>query len=230
MREAIHNHGGMIQKPILLRSSVLARRGIPPEAKEGEVYWFEQKNVELTPFDSEYVELLKARDPRTQEHFGRYFCRLLTIKLRGQGIYGSQMDDIRQETLIRSLKSIYEGKVDSPERLIFFVRGVCDNVIREFIRGEINSRVRDTNEFPELPDLRYAADDSVRHHEVRKSVTLVMEKLPEKDRAILTAVFLAEHDKDVICREHGISRDYLRVLLHRSLINARKILDKQANS
>jgi RNA polymerase sigma-70 factor, ECF subfamily len=228
MREAIHNHG-RIQKAILMRLPALAQWGIPQRAKEGEVYWFDQKNVELTPFDSEYLERLKARDRGTQEHFASYFNRLVAIKLRGQGIYGSQMDDLRQDTLIRALKSIYVGKIDSPASLPAFVFGVCSNVIKEFIRGEITSRVRDTSEFPDLPDSRYSADDSVRHQEVRKSVTLVMKSLPEKDRAILNAVFIAENDKDAICQEHGITRDYLRVLLHRSLINARKILDKQSN-
>jgi len=203
---------------------------IPETPGKREVYWIDKKNVEPTPFDSEYLERLKARDPRTQEHFAGHFNRLLIIKLRSQGIYGSQADDLRQDTLIRALKSIYAGKIDSPESLPAFVYGVCNNVIKEFIRGEITSRVRDTNDFPDLADSRYSADDSVRYQEVRKSVTHVLKNLPEKDREILSAVFLAEDDKDAICQKHGITRDYLRVLLHRSLINARKILDRRPNA
>jgi RNA polymerase sigma factor (sigma-70 family) len=203
---------------------------IPGTPGKREVYWIDKKNVEPTPFDSEYLERLKARDPRTQEHFAGHFNRLVVIKLRSHGIYGTQLDDLRQETLIRALKSIYKGKIDSPESLPAFVFGVCNNVIKEFIRGEITSRVRDTNDFPDLADSRYSADDSVRYQEVRKSVTHVLRSLPEKDRAILSAVFLAEDDKDAICQRHGITRDYLRVLLHRSLINARKILDRRPDA
>jgi RNA polymerase sigma-70 factor, ECF subfamily len=210
----------------VFRFPVLVRSGIPQPPESREVYWLDQTNVESTPFDSEYLDRLKARDPGTQEHFAGYFNRLLAIKLRSSGIYGSKMDDLRQETLIRALKTIYQGKIDSPNRLSAFVYGVCNNVMKEFIRGEITSRVRDTSEFPDLPDPRYSADDHVRHQEILKSVTSVLSGLSEKDRAILNAVFIAETEKDAICKEHGITRDYLRVLLHRSLQNARKFLDK----
>ena len=210
----------------VFRFSTSAHSGIPRPSEWCDVYWLRQTNVESTPFDSEYLDRLKARDPGTQEHFAGYFNRLLAIKLRSSGIYGSKMDDLRQETLIRALKTIYEGQLDSPNSLSAFVYGVCNNVIREFIRGEITSRVRDTSEFPDLPDPRYSADDHVRQQEIRKSVTSVLSGLSEKDRAILNAVFIDETEKDAICKKHGITRDYLRVLLHRSLQNARKFLDK----
>ena len=33
---------------------------------------------------------------------------------------------------------------------------------------------------------------------------------------MLKAVFLDERDRDEVCREFGVDRDYLRVLLHRA--------------
>ncbi|HSS96242.1 MAG TPA: sigma factor-like helix-turn-helix DNA-binding protein, partial [Terriglobales bacterium] len=44
----------------------------------------------------------------------------------------------------------------------------------------------------------------------------VLEELPERDRRILKELFLEERDKDDICRDFGIDRDYLRVLVHRA--------------
>ena len=35
-------------------------------------------------------------------------------------------------------------------------------------------------------------------------------------RSLLKAVFLDERDRDEVCRELGVERDYLRVLLHRA--------------
>jgi len=229
MLHAAIRDASSVPKAIVVRFPVLVRAGIPQPVEECEVYWFDQKNVESNPFDSEYLERLKARDPRTQEHFAGHFNRLLEIKLRCTGVYGSKMDDLRQDTLIRALKSIYQGKVDSPQSLPAYVYGICNNVIREHVRGEITTRVRDTNEFPDLPDPRYSAEDHLRQEEIRKSVALVLNELSEKDRAILIAVFIAESDKDAICEKFGITRDYLRVLLHRALLNARKLLDKQSS-
>jgi RNA polymerase sigma-70 factor (ECF subfamily) len=52
--------------------------------------------------------------------------------------------------------------------------------------------------------------------DTRKMVLQVLEKLPERDQTILRAVFLEEREKDDICREIGVTRDYIRVLLHRA--------------
>jgi RNA polymerase sigma-70 factor (ECF subfamily) len=51
----------------------------------------------------------------------------------------------------------------------------------------------------------------------------VLEKLPERDRIILRAVFLEEREKDDICREIGVTRDYIRVLLHRAKQSFREV-------
>jgi RNA polymerase sigma-70 factor (ECF subfamily) len=40
--------------------------------------------------------------------------------------------------------------------------------------------------------------------------------LDKKDRDLLTAIFLDERDKDEVCREFGVDRDYLRVLVYRA--------------
>jgi len=40
--------------------------------------------------------------------------------------------------------------------------------------------------------------------------------LPQRDRSLLKAVFLDERDRDEVCREFAVDRDYLRVLLHRA--------------
>src|SRR5262249_3268958 len=52
--------------------------------------------------------------------------------------------------------------------------------------------------------------------ETRQQVQKVLGRLSAKDRKILAAVFFEQRDKDDVCRELGVSRDYLRVLLHRA--------------
>ena len=43
----------------------------------------------------------------------------------------------------------------------------------------------------------------------------ILSALPARDRELLQAVSLEGKDKDVVCREMGVDRDYLRVLLLR---------------
>jgi RNA polymerase sigma-70 factor, ECF subfamily len=52
--------------------------------------------------------------------------------------------------------------------------------------------------------------------ETRKQVQQVMARLSAKDRKILHAIFFEQRDKDEVCCELGVSREYLRVLLHRA--------------
>ena len=44
----------------------------------------------------------------------------------------------------------------------------------------------------------------------------VLGELNARDQRMLRLVFLEEADKDDVCREFGVDRQYLRVLLHRA--------------
>ena len=45
---------------------------------------------------------------------------------------------------------------------------------------------------------------------------MILSGLPARDSALLRAVFSNEKDQDALCREFGVDRDYLRVLLQRA--------------
>jgi RNA polymerase sigma-70 factor (ECF subfamily) len=44
----------------------------------------------------------------------------------------------------------------------------------------------------------------------------ILRELTDRDRRLLQSVLLEERDKDEVCNELGITRDYLRVLVHRA--------------
>jgi len=47
-------------------------------------------------------------------------------------------------------------------------------------------------------------------------VSEILGELSARDAAILRAIFWEEKDKDEVCRDFGIDRNYLRVCLHRA--------------
>jgi RNA polymerase sigma-70 factor (ECF subfamily) len=69
---------------------------------------------------------------------------------------------------------------------------------------------------PELPSRGASALDIVSARQIKEKVREILLDLPVRDRALLNAVFLDERDRDEVCREFGVDRDYLRVLLHRA--------------
>lgn len=175
-------------------------------------------------FDRAYVERLVAEDPETERHFVRYFGDLLTLKLRSRFASPAQIDDARQETFARVLTALKrKGGLASPEALGSFVNSVCDNVVLEMYRA--GSRAAPLEEGFDPPDHRLVSvEATVMAGEDHDRVRAVLAALPRKERDLLTRLFLEEADKDEICRELNVDRNYLRVLLHRAKARFRALM------
>ena len=177
--------------------------------------------MEFFSFDEAYLKRLRERDFPTEQHFVAYFRKLLVIKLRSR-LRGSQaVEDIAQETFLRVFKAMSsERGILQPERLGAFVNSVCNNVLQEFYRSSDHAAPAD-DDTPEPVDKVLDLDGFLVSKETREQVRKVLAQLPEKDRLLLRAIFLEEKEKDQVCTEFGVDRDYLRVLLHRAKNNFR---------
>lgn len=181
--------------------------------------------MELYTFDNDYVQRLREGDPPTQQHFIAYFSELLAIKLRARFFPPHVIDDIRQETFVRVLATLQKDSgLRQSERLGAFVNSVCNNVIMEQYRSSI--RASGFEEGFDPPDKNIDMDRSLVSEEAKKQVNKVMAKMPDRDRRLLKATFLDEMDKDQVCREFGVDRDYLRVLLHRAKLQFRALYEQ----
>ena len=52
--------------------------------------------------------------------------------------------------------------------------------------------------------------------ETKLKVREILGEMKQRDRDLLRAIFLEEKEKEEVCREFGVDREYLRVLLHRA--------------
>jgi RNA polymerase sigma-70 factor (ECF subfamily) len=172
--------------------------------------------VELFSFDELYLQRLRDRDHVTERHFSAYFSKLLLIKLRSRLKSSHAVEDIRQETFVRVFKAMRaEGGIREPERLGAFVNSICNNVLQEHYRS--SARVAPLDEdSPDPPDPAIDMDQVLVTRQTSEQVQRILIQLPEKDRTLLRALFMEEKDKDEVCRQFGVNRAYLRVLLHRA--------------
>jgi len=172
--------------------------------------------VELFFFDEAYFRRLRDRDPLTESHFVAYFSDLLQIKLRARFISSHATEDIKQETFVRVLKALRsENAIREPDRLGAFVNSVCNNVLMEFYRSSSRTEQADENT-PDPPDRTIDLEGFLVTKQTCQQVRRILQQLPAKDKRLLRALFLEERDKDEICREFGVDREYFRVLLHRA--------------
>jgi RNA polymerase sigma-70 factor, ECF subfamily len=186
--------------------------------------------LQLEAFDAAYLDALRSADAETESHFVHYFSKLIAIKLRSGYRSRQLVEDVRQETFLRVFRILRSPEgVRYPERLGALVNSVCNNVLLESLRAY--DRHAPGAEPRDRPARGDTADPEARliSKEQTEQVRLVMDELPARDRRILRALFFEDREKDEVCAEMGVGRDYLRVLVHRakSLLRER-MLGRQA--
>ena len=152
------------------------------------------------------------------DHFASYFGELIQLKLRSRVESREVADDLRQETFTRVLGALRaEGGLHHAERLGAFVNSVCNNVLFEHYRSRGRTESLESHE-EHHPFASQAPDalTCVVSQDEARVVRRILAKLGVRDRALLKAIFLEERDKDDVCQEFGVGREYLRVLLHRA--------------
>jgi RNA polymerase sigma-70 factor (ECF subfamily) len=172
--------------------------------------------LQLQSFDESYVERLREGDFRTQEHFVAYFSELIQLKLRSRVHSPQAMEDIRQETFTRVFVALRNGKLRQPDRLGAFVNSMCNNVLLEHYRSSSRDSSLEDEEQKDFPAVTVDVVGAIAAHQTGEKIREILEEMSEKDRRLLREVFLEERDKDEVCRDFGVDREYLRVLLHRA--------------
>jgi RNA polymerase sigma-70 factor (ECF subfamily) len=167
-------------------------------------------------FDEAYVGRLREGDPSTESHFVGYFSKLIQIKLRARYLSPEVVDDLKQETFTRVIRSLRsQGGIRQGDRLGPFVNSVCNHVLSEHYRAGSKSVPLQPDHL-QLPDKTLNLENLAISEETRRIVRKVLSQLPDRDQIILRAVFLEEMDKNEVCKQFGVGRDYLRVLLYRA--------------
>jgi RNA polymerase sigma-70 factor (ECF subfamily) len=173
--------------------------------------------LQFHAFDESYLERLCSGDFRTESHFVAYFSELIQLKLRSRVNSPQAVADLRQETFVRVFAALRsKGRVKQPERLGAFVNSVCNNVLLEYYRSSSRENSIEDEESTDVPDPSLDVVTILSHKEMEQKVRRVLDELPERDRRLLREIFLEERDKDAVCQDFGVDRDYLRVLLHRA--------------
>jgi RNA polymerase sigma-70 factor, ECF subfamily len=175
-----------------------------------------QRVLQFIGFDAGYLERLQRGDVHTERHFAAYFGELIRLKMRSRLSSAEAVEDVRQETFVRVLTLVRANEIREPERLGALVNSVCNNVLLEHYRA----KGRTASSIDEMPQDSFVATEppgtGAESREAQLLVRKILSELPDRERRLLQLVLLEERDKDAVCAELGLSRDYLRVLVHRA--------------
>lgn len=166
-------------------------------------------------FHAGYLQSLKAGNYSTEEHFVAYFRPRLRSLLRKTGASSDDLEDLQQETFMRVLAAIGSSKAIHPERFGGFVRAVCTNALLEQYRHRKRYAEWDDS-VDVVPDRSQDQHALLLTQERKKAVRRIISRLSPRDRRVLCGVFLEHESAAEICRDLGVSRAHLRLLLHRA--------------
>jgi RNA polymerase sigma-70 factor, ECF subfamily len=174
--------------------------------------------LQFFAFDAAYLERLQSGDARTEEHFVSYFGELIQLKLRSRLSSREAIEDVRQETFVRVLGLVRSPKgLREPDRLGAFVNSVCNHVLLEHYRSKNKTEsFLDSEAEATLVNHDPSALSLLETKDAQRIVHQILKELTDRDRMLLQSVLLEERDKDEVCKQFGITRDYLRVLVHRA--------------
>ena len=176
-------------------------------------------------FDQPYIDALVAGKPEVQNHFTAYFGDLLYIKVRSHVRSSQLREDIVQETFLRAISFLKRGHLDHPERLGAFMCRVCDNTTKEFFRKLGRDAAMPEGQ-DDPADETAGNEDRMVTDERKQHVRKLLEEMADKDQRLLRAIFIDDRDKDEVCREFQVDRNYLRVLLHRAKAKVRESIER----
>jgi RNA polymerase sigma factor (sigma-70 family) len=177
--------------------------------------------MKFQAFDAEYIRKLKAGDNATAEHFVGYFGQLVKL-MAGRHWYPDQVEDIRQEVFVRTLRALKEQTIRRPEAFGAMVTQITRNVMYEYGRKESRHIPVDA-EWDRIPDSRSSAEIDILAEQRAALVRDAIAALPEKDRALLEAAYFDDRAYETISAQFGVDTPYVRVLLHRARGKFRKI-------
>ena len=173
-------------------------------------------------FDDEYLRRLREHDRNTTDHFVSYFGELLQITLRPRVRSAEVVDDLRQTVFYRFFKKIDDIREGSS--IGSFVFSIRDKALLEHYRDEAKSRRAELLKPDE--DWPIVEQELIRKQSAEHLLTLLAILKPARDAEILRELFLNEKEKDEVCELFDLTRENLRVVVHRALKRFKKLFEQ----
>ena len=176
-------------------------------------------------FDESYLRALQGRDEAAENQLITSLGPRIRTVLRSHMRSWDRTLDAYQETFLRVFTYLRSGKtLDSPSSLPGFVLAVSRNVAFEHLRS-YGRQDQFPEEMPDPTDTAPGPEDNVVTEERKQIVRRVLSELNPRDRDLLY-LLLEDEDPEKLCRDFGVERAYLRVLLHRARLRFKKALER----
>jgi RNA polymerase sigma factor (sigma-70 family) len=171
--------------------------------------------VDRFEFSEEYVARLRSNDSETWEHFHSYFRPRIRTKFRAQFAW-DVAEELSGDTMLAVIEKIAKGEPQNPACLAAYVFQICHNKGLEALRRLTSERQFTEVDWNLFPGGGKTPQQKVLDRELGQKVAKTFKKLPSRDRCALAGVFYDGRDRDEVCKECGVTRDQLKMILFRA--------------
>ena len=190
----------------------------------------------MTPDDepsvtaAELVERIRAGNPAAESELVSRYGRGVAVLIHRSSSDPSAVDDLCQQTFQIALEKIRRGDVREPEKLSGFVCSLARNLVIDHFRKVAARQTSRPAEGIDDADPAPGPLESLLRVERASIVRRVLSDLPsERDRQILFRFYIAEEEKESICRDLGLSSLHFNRVLFRARERYRELYEKTAS-
>lgn len=166
---------------------------------------------------AELVRRIEHRDSGAEADFIQRYRRGVAVIVARNCRDQTPVEDLCQDVLTTALEKIREGAVREPERLSGFVAGLARTIVLEHYRKEsTRSAIEARMPAPLQAAPPVALEQLLRQEKAFIARRVLNELESDRDREILFRFYIAEDDKDRICRELGLTPLHFNRVLFRA--------------
>jgi len=181
---------------------------------------------------TDLVNRIRAGDRQAEAELVESYHQVVMSIICRKVSDGATAGDIYQETFCIVLEKVREGEIRESEKLSGFVCGVARNqVIKHFQRAMRQNGLAKPEEAASLP---HPASNQLERLLQRENADIVRQILKEmtneRDIQMLFRFYLAEHDKEQICADLGLTSLQFNVVLHRARERYRELYKRAMRS
>ncbi len=151
--------------------------------------------------------------------------RLLAPRLRRYGLRhlrdAHAAADLAQQVMALTIERLRAGELREPGRVLSFVLGACRLTVMD--QRRVERRREDL--LQRYADSLPMADLHVAPRLDHQRVADCLERLPERERAVLVMSFYDDQPSDAVASQLGLTAGHVRVIRHRGIDRLRRCVD-----
>ena len=129
--------------------------------------------------------------------------------------------DLMQHVMTLTIEQLRSRQLREPERVLSFVLGAC----RLTVMGQRRGERRREELLQRYADALPIADTHVAPRFDQARLADCLQRLPERERAVLVMTFFDEAPSEVVAQQLGFSPGNVRVIRHRGIDKLRRCVD-----